>query len=168
MTIDLESRRSIRRISAADFAAYPVWEWAINEEDGHGHDEPFLRPTSLDSLPAGRERYFVVGASATLSDDSVLPACAEVRVAASAAQVEPMFIFVQERQLAFGGSETITVLSHYTKQADTRPVRWSLAVPVEGQGAAPQGDIRRSILSRVAGTFRRRGLLARRDSILVP
>jgi len=168
MTIDLESRRSIRKICAADFAAYPVWEWAINEEEGHGHDESFLRPTSLDSLPASLVRHYVVGALATLSDGSALPACAEVHVSATSVQAEPMFIFVQERQLPFGGSETITALSHYTKQVDTRPLSWTLAVSVDGQSAPLAGEIRRSLASRLAGRFRKLGLAGRRDSILVP
>ncbi len=168
MTIDLATRRSIRKISAADFAAYPVWEWAINEEEQHGHDESFLRPTSLDRLPAGVVRHFVVSASATLSEGTVVPACAEVQVRVKGVTVEPMFMLVQERQLAFGGAETITVLSHYTKQAGTRPVRWVLAVGLEGQGAALKGDIRRSMFGRIAQHFKRRRPPASRDSILAP
>ncbi len=168
MTIDLTTRRSIRKISAADFAAYPVWEWAINEEEQHGHDESFLRPTSLDSLPAGVVRHFVVGASATLSEGTVVPACAEVQVRAKGVTVEPMFMLVQERQLAFGGAETVTVLSHYTKQAGTRPVRWVLAVGLDGQGTPLKDDIRRSILGRIGQHFKRLRPAASRDSILVP
>lgn len=167
MTIDLESRRSIRRISRADFAAYPIWEWAINEES-HGHGESFLRPTSLDSLPAGLARHYVVGASATLSDGSVLPACAEVVVRPHKVQVAPMFIFLQDRQMDFAGPETVTVLSHYTKRPDTRPVSWTLAVPVEGQGTPPAGRIGGGLLARLSQGWKRMGLGASRDSILVP
>ena len=166
MTIDLESRRSIRKISRADFAAYPVWEWALNE--AHGHDESFLRPTSLDSIPSGLARHYVVSASATLSDGSTLPACVEVDVRTKKVHFSPMFIILQDRHLDFGGAETITVLSHYTRLPDTRPVSWQLAVPIEGNSAAPGGQFRRSLLSRLRGRLRRGGLLASRDSILVP
>ena len=167
MTIDLESRRSIRKISRADFAAYPVWEWAINEEESHDHEESFLRPTSLDSLPAGLTRHYVVSASVTLSEGTVLPACAEVHVRPKKLQVEPMFIFLQERQMPFGGQETVTVLSHYTKQPDTRPVSWTLAVPMDGEASPPQGQIRRGILSRLTQGFKRMGLASSRDSLVV-
>lgn len=167
MTIDLDSRRSIRKISRADFAAYPVWEWAIDEEESHDHEESFLRPTSLDSLPPGLARHYVVSATATLSNGSVLPACAEVQVRPRKVQVEPMFIFLQERQLPFGGQEAVTVLSHYAKRPDTRPVSWTLAVPMDGDTAPPKGQIRRGILARLTQPFRRLGLAAGRDSALV-
>ena len=167
MTIDLDSRRSIRKISRADFAAYPVWEWAIDEEESHDHEESYLRPTSLDSLPAGLSRHYVVSATATLSEGSVLPACAEVHVRPKKVQIEPMFIFLQERQLPFGGQETVTVLSHYTKQAGTRPVSWALAVPIDGNAVPPTGQIRRGLLARLTQGFKRRGLASGRDAALV-
>ena len=167
MTIDLESRRSIRKISRADFAAYPVWEWAINEET-HGHGESFLRPTSLDSIPAGLVRHYVVSATATLSDASTLPACVEVDVRTKTVHFAPMFIILQDRHLDFGGPETNTVLSHYARLAGTRPLSWQLAVPLEGGATAPGGVFHRSFLARLAGRLRRGGPRARGDSILAP
>ncbi len=113
------------------------------------------------------DRHYVVGATATLSEGSMLPACAEVYVRTKKVRVEPMFIFLQERQMDFGGPETVTVLSHYTKRPDTRPVSWALAVPIEGQGTPPKGALRKSILSRLAKGFRKIGLATSRDSALV-
>lgn len=167
MNLDLESRRSIRKISGADFAAYPVWEWAINEES-HGHDESFLRPTSLDSIPPGLVRHYVVSAAARLSDGSSVPACVEVDVRTKMVHFSPMFIVLQERHLDFGGAETMTALSLYTRQRGTRPVSWELAVPVDGSDAVPGGAFHRSLMSRLRGRLRRGGLLATRNSILVP
>jgi len=167
MTIDLESRRSIRKISRADFAAYPVWEWALNEES-HGHGESFLRPTSLDSIPASLVRRYVVSATTTLSDASTLPACVDVDVGLKAVDFAPMFILLQDRHLDFGGAETITVLSYYTRLAGTRPLSWQLAVPLDNGAAAPGGVFRRSLLARLAARLRRGGTRARGDSILVP
>ena len=168
MTIDLDSRRSIRKISCADFAAYPVWEWAINEGDPLGGGESFLRPTSLDSIGAEVGRHYVVSATATLSEGSVLPACVEVSMRGNKRQLEPMFIFLQERHLDFGGAETKTVLSHYTRQAGCRPVRWTLAVPFTGGTVLPSGMLRESVLSRVARLWKRVRLAAAGKSVLVP
>lgn len=167
MTIDLESRRSIREISRADFAAYPIWEWALNEEN-HGYDASFLRPTSLDSVPAGLVRHYVVSASATLSDGSVVPACVEVDVRTKMVQYTPMFIMLQDRHLDFGGRETISVLSHYTRQPNTRPLSWQLAVAVEGRAGVAGEEFRRSLLARLGARLRRGGVVTTRDSILVP
>jgi hypothetical protein len=168
MTIDLESRRSIRKISQSDFAAYPVWEWAINEGDTLGDGESFLRPTSLDGIGADPQRHYVVSATATLSEGSVLPACVEVSMRGNRRQLEPMFIFLQDRHLDFGGAETKTVLSHYTRRPDTRPLRWTLAVPLAGATALPSGMLRESLLSRVARLWRRVRFATVGKSALVP
>ena len=168
MTIDLDSRRSIRKIACEDFAAYPVWEWALNEEHTEGQGVSFVRPTALASLPLGLDCHYIVSATATLSDGSTLPACVEVSVRAKKVRVEPMFIFLQDRHLDFGGAETRTVLSHYAKRADARPVSWELAVPFDGESAALKGAVRRSLAERLAQIWQRLSGAHRRDSVLVP
>jgi hypothetical protein len=168
MHIDLDSRRSIRKVSCADFAAYPVWEWAINESDALGSGESFLRPTALESIAGDAARQYVVSASATLSEGSVLPACVEVSMRGNKRQLEPMFIFLQDRHLDFGGAETKTVLSHYTKRAGTRPLRWTLAVPFDGETSLPSGMVRESMVSRVARLWKRVRLAAGGKRVLAP
>ncbi len=168
MTIDLHSRRSIRKIARGDFAAFPVWEWALNEEQADGNGESFVRPTALRSLALDQERQLIVSASATLNDGSVLPACVEVSVRAKKLRIAPMFIFLQDRHLDFGGAETATVLSLYTKRADAHPVRWELAVPVDGDGTLRSGPVRRSLLARVRQAWARLSGRAPYHNVLVP
>jgi hypothetical protein len=155
MLIDLASRRSIRKIARADFAAYPVWEWALNEEETTGLHESFLRPTEHSSITPGLPAQYVVSANATLSDGQVLPACAEVTVGAKRVSVAPLYLFVQDRQLDFAGPETMTVLSHLTGKDGARAVSWQLAVTVDGKAKAPSGTLRRPLLARLTGLFRR-------------
>jgi hypothetical protein len=168
MTIDLASRRSIRKIAQADFAAYPVWEWAINEGDPLGNGESFLRPTSLDRIPAGLVRHYVVSATARLSDGTTVPACVEVDVRATAVHFSPMFILLQEHQLAFGGAETLTVLSHFTRRPDTRALSWQLAVLMDGRASAPAGEFRLSLLTRFAMRLGRTRPPSSGSRVLVP
>lgn len=168
MTIDLQSRRSIRKIARGDFVAFPVWEWALNEEHTQGNGESFVRPTELGSIPLGPQRQLIVSATATLNDGSVLPACVELSVRAKKVRIAPMFIFLQDRHLDFGGAETATVLGLYTKRADAHPVSWELAVPLEGETAPPTGSVRRSILARLGQVWKRLSGAAPRSSILVP
>ena len=155
MHIDLASRRSIRKVSRADFAAFPVWEWAINEEETAGLDESFLRPTSLSSITPGLVAQYVAGASATLSDGTVLPACVEVTVRGTQVRVDPLYLFLQERPIGFAGAETMTVLSHLTGKAGTRAVSWVLAVPLDGKPAPLSGKVRRPLVARLAALFGR-------------
>lgn len=160
MSLDLESRRPVRQITAADFAAYPVWEWAINEEGTLGQDESFLRPTSLDCVPAAHGHY-VVSASVTLSEGTVLPGCVQVHVRTKKPQCAPMFIVMPDRHLDFAGQATVNVLSHYTKVNGTRPVAWELCVPITGHQHPVRGVLRESLLLRLATFVRRLGMPVR-------
>jgi hypothetical protein len=168
MTIDLYSRRSIRKIARTDFAAFPVWEWALNEEESQGSGESLLRPTALESLPAGVARQYVVGATVTLNEGSTLAACVEVSLRSNKVQMAPMFIFLQDRHLDFGGAETRTVLGHYVKRADAHPVSWELAVPVDGEAGPRKGAVRRSLLARMTQGWKRLSAAAQRSTVLVP
>lgn len=149
MTSDLDIRRPIRRISRADLARYPVWEWALHEEETTGQGESFVRPTALECIPLDSDRQYVAAATATLSDGSVLPACAEVTVRNGKAKAVPMFIFLLDRHLDFAGPATQTTLTHYTKTAQVRPVSWKLNVPLAGHSTPPGGTVRRSLWSRL-------------------
>lgn len=160
MSLDLESRRPVRQMSGADFAAYPVWEWAINEEGTLGQDQSFLRPTSLDSVPAAPGHY-VVAANVTLSEGSVLPACVQVQVRGKKLQCAPMLILMPDRHLDFAGQEAGTVLSHYTKVNGTRPVSWELCVPAAGHKHPVRGVLRASMLLRLITLVRRLGMPVR-------
>lgn len=168
MTIDLHTRRSIRKIACADFAAFPVWEWAINEDQAHGHRESFVRPTETNSLSLDPVRQYIVSATVTLSDGSALPGCVEVSVRNGKLHMQPMFIFLQDRHLDFSGQETKTVLSHYTGRGDARPVGWQLAVPLDGESTPPRGAVRRSLVSRLMQSWKRVSTAAQRKGALVP
>jgi hypothetical protein len=158
MNLDLDSRRSIRKISRADFAGYPVWEWALHEEETLGQDESFVRPTSLDCIPAEQARHYIVSATATLSEGTILPACVEVTVRKGKVTVAPLFLFLQDRQLPFGGADVVNTLSLLTKVAETRAVRWELTVPLSGQGTPLSGSVRSGWLARLARLLRRPAL----------
>lgn len=168
MTIDLHTRRSIRKIAQADFAAFPVWEWAINEEQSHGHGESFVRPAELGSLSFKLVHQYIVSATVTLNDGSTLLGCIEVSMHNRRFHMEPMFIFLQDRHLDFGGHETRTVLSHYTGRGDAQPVSWQLAVALDDECAARHGEVRRSLIERLTQGWKRLSMAAQRRRVLLP
>ena len=164
MTIDLATRRSIRKVTHADFAAYPVWEWAIDEENV-GNGESFVRPTSLDYVPLGAEAHFVVAARTTLSDGTLLPSCLEVTLRKGKPCIEPMFVFLLDRHLDFAGVQTTAMLSRYTKRVNIYPVRWEMAVPLAGESTLRSSKLRRSLLLRLTEWWRR--VAFRRSGVVV-
>ncbi|NHZ40431.1 MULTISPECIES: hypothetical protein [Massilia] len=150
MTPDLAIRRSIRKVSHADFAAYPIWEWAIDEEVNLGNGESFVRPTSLDAVPLDPLGHYIVAANTTLSDGVILPSCVEVSTRGKKQHVEPMFVFLLDRHLDFAGVETTALLSRYTKRVNIYPVRWEMAVPMAGETRLRSGKVRRGLWERLA------------------
>lgn len=164
MTIDLATRRSIRKVTHADFAAYPIWEWAIDEE--HVGNESFVRPTSLDQVPALVGSSFIVSARTTLNDGTLLPSCLEVTMGKGKPVIAPMFVFLLDRHLDFAGVETTATLSHYAKRVNIYPVRWEMAVPLAGETALRSGKLNSGLLRRLRLWWNRVG--ARGDGLLVP
>ena len=165
MTLDLAARRSIRKVTHADFAAYPIWEWALDEEPV-GNGESYVRPTSLDVVPVRPDTHCIVAASTTLSDGTLLPSCLEVSMRKGKPQIAPMFVFLLDRHLDFAGAETTTMLSRYKKNpANIYPVAWEMAVPLAGETVLRRGKIRRSLRERLAQWWQR--LAARGGRVVV-
>lgn len=150
MIIDLATRRPFRKVTRADLQAFPVWEWAVNEEEIGGQGESFLRPTPHQAVPVGVAQQYIVAATAILNDGSRLSAVAEVAVHQNKVRAAPMFLFLKEHRLDFTAAETITMLSHFTKQPHTWPVRWELAVPVGAEGKLRSGRVAHGFARRCA------------------
>ena len=167
MTTDLATRRPIRRIASADFALFPVWEWALGEEQSFGHDQSFVRPTSHEKVPLLDGGHFIVAGSAALNDGSDLPACIEVRVENGKVSFTPMFLLLPDRHLDFTGPETTRVLSQFARRLNTYAVSWTLAVSVGDSDSdkLPGARVQRSLPVRVGQLWMRLRVAASGSSI---
>ena len=155
MPTELAIRRPIRKVTGADFAACPVWEWALDEDEHLGGGESFIRPTSLETIPPTPELHYIVAASTTLNDGTVLPSCMEVSIGKGKPRIEPMFLFLLDRHLDFAGAETNTMLSRYKKRSNVYPVRWQMTVLFDGETSLRTGTVRHSLLSKLVHVWRR-------------
>jgi hypothetical protein len=145
MAINLSTRKPLRKITREDLAAFPIWEWAIDEEDAGDRDESYVRPTSHASIPTGYFSQFIVAADAELRDGATLPAVVEVTLNEMARSFEPLSVLLLDRHLDFVSVETTRLLSRYTKVVDNYPVRWQLRVPVSGEEKLRRAKVRRSL-----------------------
>src|SRR5262245_25997614 len=50
--VTLKTRKPIDKLTAADLLAFPIWEYAIDEEDVEGRDETWVRPTNATVVRA--------------------------------------------------------------------------------------------------------------------
>ena len=49
----MKTRKPIDELSAADLIAFPIWEFAIDEEDVEGRDETWVRPVNARVVRKG-------------------------------------------------------------------------------------------------------------------
>ncbi len=155
MTTDLATRRPIRRIASADFSVYPVWEWALGEEQTFDHEQSFVRPTPHARVPMQAGGHYIVLGNAVLNDASELPACIEVLVAGGKVEFIPMFLLLPDRHLDFTGAEATRVLSQYARRLNTYAVSWTLAVPVGESDAIHGAKVQRSLSVKAAQLWMR-------------
>jgi len=50
----LKTRKPVHRLTLGDLAKFPVWEYAVDEQDVVGQDETWVRPLKNVSIPKGR------------------------------------------------------------------------------------------------------------------
>jgi hypothetical protein len=59
--VNLQTRKPVDRLTLGDFAAYPVWGYATDEEGVEGQDETWERPVPAAVVP--KRSYTHVAAS---------------------------------------------------------------------------------------------------------
>lgn len=59
MTINLRTRKPITKLTPADLETFPVWEFALDEEDVEGQDETWVRPVDSSVVPRGKYSLLV-------------------------------------------------------------------------------------------------------------
>jgi hypothetical protein len=52
MTATLKTRKRVDKLTLADFVAFPIWEFASDEEGVEGQDETWVRPVHRNQVPA--------------------------------------------------------------------------------------------------------------------
>jgi hypothetical protein len=139
--------KPFRKLKRIDFEQSPIWEWSMEEEAevsdqaADARDESFVRPTDHTEVPMADFAQFIVAASYELKDGSRFPGAVEVTVAQGQVACQPLFVFMIDRQLQVPGVETNRLLTRYTKAIDNYPIKWQLAVNIQGESAVRAENI---------------------------
>ena len=67
----MQSRKPVDKLTPTDFVAFPVWEYAIDEEGIAGRDETWVRPTSRNRLGRGLYSQLVLASFDTQRSDTL-------------------------------------------------------------------------------------------------
>ncbi len=68
----MKLRKPVNELTPEDLRNYPVWEYALDEEGDEGQDETTVRPYQFAAPLDPAESMFVIGASFTLADGTLV------------------------------------------------------------------------------------------------
>jgi hypothetical protein len=68
MTMGARIRKQVYELALSDLARFPIWEFNVDAESGHGQDESTVRPYTEPGVLNPAERMFVVRGVFTLAD----------------------------------------------------------------------------------------------------
>ena len=65
MKATLSTRKPVIKLAATDLRAFPIWEFAIDEESHPDQDETWVRPVQAEAVPAGAYSQIVAASFAS-------------------------------------------------------------------------------------------------------
>lgn len=84
--VSLQTRKPCNELKVSDFAVFPIWEFALDEEDVPGRDETWVRPINSKIVPKGAYDLFVA-ATFTTASGRKLDGCLIVNTAGESVEI---------------------------------------------------------------------------------
>ena len=88
MPITLKTRKPVDKLAPTDFKAFPIWEFASDEEGVEGQDETWVRPVARAQVPPNAYSQ-LVGAHFMTSKGRKLDGFMNVTTAGDAIEIQP-------------------------------------------------------------------------------
>jgi hypothetical protein len=146
--------KPVDELTEADLRAFPMWEYALDEEDTY--DETFVRPLELASVPLD-SWSIQIAARYWLRSGAEYFGCADVSLAADPQRILPQFIVVGGKSVALPYPPAadaipdvdlgIDLARHNLPKAlglpieDILPAKFQLLVLVEGEVTLRVGTV---------------------------
>jgi hypothetical protein len=144
MKATLSTRKPVDKITTGDLRAFPIWEFALDEEGRPGQDETWIKPVPAEAVPMGAYSQlvaasFVVGPANTLMGFMVVTTAQKsVELSPGAIVTEGAYHFIPSPQMPGAGRERAAL----TKSLGTSfPFSYRLLVPITGENALREGIV---------------------------
>jgi hypothetical protein len=140
-TPTLATRKPIDAFTMRDLEVFPVWEYAIDDEDHHGQDETWVRPMDTRFVPRGRwsmlvSTTFALKSGGRLAGFSVVTTSKPLEIQAGALLLGGRYIVLPSVQLERPGRDDLVQMFASIGAALGRghsavlSVQWALGVPI--------------------------------------
>jgi hypothetical protein len=137
--VNLQTLKPVDQLTLHDFVAYPVWEYATDEEGLEGRDETWVRPVPMANVP--KRSYMHVAADFTTAKGKQFAGFVTVSTLDGPPEVcqgvilhERQYLFVSNPEaFDFGESRRHLLLALGLTEAEVFPLSFRLRVPVAGR-----------------------------------
>ena len=151
-TPTLDTRKPVDQLAPDDFAAFPIWEFALDEEASEAEpeqDETWVRPVDASAVPA--DAYsLLVAADLTTASGQPLQGFVGVTTA-GALQIGPPILLANGRYLPYlpSAAAFLRPKPHAGEWlaaqlgvpvAELFPLRYTLRVSIDGEAAPRSGN----------------------------
>ena len=89
MKVTLSTRKPVTKITATDLRAFPIWEFATDEEAHPDQDETWVRPVQAEAVPAGTYSQIVAASFAAQPSSTALVGFMVVTTAEQSPEFSP-------------------------------------------------------------------------------
>lgn len=144
MPISLETRKPIDELRPEDLAAFPIWEFASDEEENEEQDETWVRPVSAKAI--GPDLYSLsVAADFHTASGQVLGGFVGVTTAEEFECSHGVLLHAGNYLFIPSGEFEVAERSAFAnalgmETAQVFPLRFSLKVLVQGESTARAGE----------------------------
>ncbi len=145
MAVTLKTRKPIDAITVEDLAAFPIWEFASDEEENEEQDETWIRPVNSKVVPLGE---YALSVAATFSTASGLPLKGFVVLSTDEGiEINGGSILFNEQYLCVSPPEFSGASAEREElaaalglpQSEVFPLQFTLSVPLKGQSQGIEG-----------------------------
>lgn len=145
METTLATRKPINELTVADLEAYPVWEFADDEESAPGRDETWVRPVATRVVPSKAFSITVAAEITTASGQiySGFVGCS----ASNGLDVNAVGVLTKGEYVVFQVHFLLPSLRERAiaklglTENEIFPIQYVVRAPVEGQAGVAQGVI---------------------------
>jgi hypothetical protein len=137
--MSLETRKAITDLMPADLDAFPVWEFALDEEEVEGQDETWIRPVNAPVVPMNRYSLPVATEFRAVCGQ-IYPGFCIVTTAGREVEIDAGVILHGPDYLPADDREELLERTGLA-EAELFPITYQLRVPIEGEQLCRSGTV---------------------------
>jgi hypothetical protein len=139
MAVSLKTRKPVTELTPADLEAYPVWEFALDEETVPGQDETWVRPIDSRAIPVGTYSMPVATEFRTACG-RIYPGFSIVSTGRGNVEIGGGIILAEGSYLPADDPEGLLSCTGLT-EVELYPVTFELRAPVHGERECRGGTL---------------------------